>query len=428
MGNTFKTTTSSSTSTSMDIQAKTLVTEAIAKYPVVIFSKSWCPYCVTAKQDIAIASKSVADMAAPKVYELDGMSSLGAHIQSYLAELTNRRTVPNVFIGGVTVGGGTEVNSIARSGVLKQMLAQASTRLNTQAKEVEQVDVGKHVESAIIQNPVVVFSKTYCGYCTRANAVLKQVGEGLEGYVQSEVFELDEMGDDGEKMQNYLFEKTGQRTVPNIFINGKHIGGCDDLLSTSNLPELLTSAYTKSSSSETSVTEGEETNGSNENIKEITIGAGCFWGVELEFQRVNGVLSTEVGYSNGKTGNLSYDAVCSGITGAAEVVRVTYDENVVSLKEILTIWEGRHDVTSLNQQGNDVGSQYRSAVFYTEEAQRDIIYGWSKGASDNYSGDIVTDIAEVDKYTRAEDYHQQYLEKKGQSSEKGETARIRCYG
>ena len=133
------------------------------------------------------------------------------------------------------------------------------------------------------------------------------------------------------------------------------------------------------------------------------LAGGCFWCVEAIFQRVNGVKELENGYCNGATQNPSYEAICSGQTGHAEVLRVEYDESVVSYESLLEVFVETHDPTSLNQQGADKGTQYRSAVFYTNDLQKQVatsVIGKVKGA--------VTEITELDVFYPAEGYHQDY--------------------
>ena len=133
------------------------------------------------------------------------------------------------------------------------------------------------------------------------------------------------------------------------------------------------------------------------------LAGGCFWCVEAIFQRVNGVKQLENGYCNGATQNPSYEAICSGQTGHAEVLRVEYDESVVSYESLLEVFFETHDPTSLNQQGADKGTQYRSAVFYTNDLQKQVatsVIGKVKGA--------VTEITELDVFYPAEGYHQDY--------------------
>ncbi|XP_078434057.1 peptide methionine sulfoxide reductase-like [Wolffia australiana] len=161
--------------------------------------------------------------------------------------------------------------------------------------------------------------------------------------------------------------------------------------------------------------------------------AGCFWGVELAFQRVEGVAKTEVGYSQGHLQNPSYGDVCTGRTGHAEVVRLAFDPAVCSYDSLLALFWSRHDPTSLNRQGNDVGTQYRSGIyFYSEEQRRRAVE--SAAAQQAAIGHaIATEILPARRFYRAEEYHQQYLEKgsghgRGQSARKGCTDPIRCYG
>ena len=133
------------------------------------------------------------------------------------------------------------------------------------------------------------------------------------------------------------------------------------------------------------------------------LAGGCFWCVEAIFQRVNGVKQLENGYCNGATQNPSYEAICSGQTGHAEVLRVEYDESVVSYESLLEVFVETHDPTSLNQQGADKGTQYRSAIFYTDDSQRLI--------ATSFIGDIkgaVTEITKLDVFYPAEGYHQNY--------------------
>ena len=133
------------------------------------------------------------------------------------------------------------------------------------------------------------------------------------------------------------------------------------------------------------------------------LAGGCFWCVEAIFQNINGVKELENGYCNGATQNPSYEAICSGQTGHAEVLRVEYDESVVSYESLLEVFVETHDPTSLNQQGADKGTQYRSAIFYTDDSQRLIatsVIGNIKGA--------VTEITKLDVFYPAEGYHQNY--------------------
>jgi len=147
-----------------------------------------------------------------------------------------------------------------------------------------------------------------------------------------------------------------------------------------------------------------------ENLETTTLGAGCFWCIEAIFQELKGVYKVESGYMGGHVENPTYKAVCTGETGHAEVARITYDPNIISFKEILEVFWQTHDPTTLNRQGNDVGTQYRSAVFYHNESQKQIATDLKakldqSGAFDN---PIVTEITEISTYYPAEDYHQNY--------------------
>ena len=152
--------------------------------------------------------------------------------------------------------------------------------------------------------------------------------------------------------------------------------------------------------------------------KKATFGAGCFWGVEAAFRQIDGVTKTAVGYEGGTLDNPTYEDVCSHRTGHAEVVQVTYDPERVSYEQLLEVFWGKHDPTQLNRQGWDVGDQYRSVVFYEDEEQRAAAER-SKSeleASGGYRKPVVTVIEPAQTFYVAEDYHQQYLEKRGRSS------------
>jgi len=147
-----------------------------------------------------------------------------------------------------------------------------------------------------------------------------------------------------------------------------------------------------------------------------TFGAGCFWHVEALFRQVKGVKSTTVGYLGGSLKDPTYEDVCSGQTGHAEVVQVEYDPNVISYGDLLTVFWNNHDPTTLNRQGPDVGDQYRSAVFF-HDAEQEAVAKISKEKlqnSDKLKGrKIVTEIVPASSFYKAEDYHQQYFEKCG---------------
>jgi peptide-methionine (S)-S-oxide reductase len=149
-----------------------------------------------------------------------------------------------------------------------------------------------------------------------------------------------------------------------------------------------------------------------------TFGAGCFWGVEAAYRQIPGVLSTAVGYLGGTFENPSYHDVCTGRTGHAEVVQVDYDPSRITYDDLLTVFWENHDPTTLNRQGPDVGTQYRSAIFYHDDEQKEaaIKSKEERERSGRYKRPIVTEITPSTEFYMAEDYHQQYLEKRGLSS------------
>ncbi len=144
-------------------------------------------------------------------------------------------------------------------------------------------------------------------------------------------------------------------------------------------------------------------------------GAGCFWGVELTFQQTEGVISTEVGYAGGHVKDPTYEEVCKKTTGHAEVVRVDYDENQLSYGDLLTIFWENHNPTTLNQQGPDFGEQYRSVIFYFDDTQKENAGKSLEAlkASGKWKNPIITQIVEQNNYFKAEDFHQEYLAKRG---------------
>ena len=146
-----------------------------------------------------------------------------------------------------------------------------------------------------------------------------------------------------------------------------------------------------------------------------TLGAGCFWCVEAVFQNLNGVVSVTSGYSGGAVKNPSYKEVCTGQTGHAEVCNVVYDPSKVSFDEILEVFWKTHDPTTMNQQGNDVGTQYRSAIFYHTQEQKELAekYKQELNASGAFDNPIVTEIAPYTNFYKAEDYHQNYFNENG---------------
>lgn len=146
-----------------------------------------------------------------------------------------------------------------------------------------------------------------------------------------------------------------------------------------------------------------------------TLGAGCFWCVEAVFQRLNGVLSVSSGYSGGKIKNPTYREVCSGLTGHAEVCQIVYDPKKISFTELLEVFWKTHDPTTLNQQGADKGTQYRSAIFYHSDNQKEIAEKLKAelNKSGAYENPIVTEISPFTAFFKAEDYHQNYYNLNG---------------
>jgi peptide-methionine (S)-S-oxide reductase len=150
--------------------------------------------------------------------------------------------------------------------------------------------------------------------------------------------------------------------------------------------------------------------------KKATFGAGCFWGVEAAFRRLDGVTNTRVGYAGGGVENPSYEQVCYSDTGHAEVVEVTYDADKIPYEQLLAIFWAEHDPTQLNRQGPDVGSQYRSAIFVHDAEQRAAAEASRDRVQERLSRPVVTQIEDAPPFWEAEDYHQQYLEKRGLAS------------
>jgi peptide-methionine (S)-S-oxide reductase len=150
--------------------------------------------------------------------------------------------------------------------------------------------------------------------------------------------------------------------------------------------------------------------------KKATFGAGCFWGVEAAFRQIQGVIATRVGYSGGALDHPTYEDVCSHTTGHAEVVEVTYDPDQVSYDELLEVFWRKHDPTQLNRQGWDIGDNYRSVIFFHDEEQRAAAVRSKEAEQANRRKPIVTQIEPAQTFWEAEDYHQQYLEKRGRST------------
>ena len=149
--------------------------------------------------------------------------------------------------------------------------------------------------------------------------------------------------------------------------------------------------------------------------KKAVFAAGCFWGVESTFQQMNGVKSTTVGYIGGKVKNPSYELVCTGLTGHAEAVEVVYNPNEVSFEKLLDVFFELHDPTTLNRQGPDIGTQYRSAAYFSNDDEKQIIESKinSLNESGKYSSKVVTEVETISDFYDAEEYHQDYYKKRG---------------
>lgn len=168
---------------------------------------------------------------------------------------------------------------------------------------------------------------------------------------------------------------------------------------------------------------------SSPKYKSATFAGGCFWGVELAYQRVPGVVGTKVGYTQGRVHSPSYEAVCSGTTGHTEAVQVVYDESVVEYEDLCNLLVERlgDNVYKKNQVGNDCGTQYRSGIYPHDASQRAVAEAVI-GAIDGGSGKVMTEIEDAKDFFDGEEYHQQYLMKGGQSAKKEAKETIRCYG
>jgi peptide-methionine (S)-S-oxide reductase len=153
----------------------------------------------------------------------------------------------------------------------------------------------------------------------------------------------------------------------------------------------------------------------NNNLQKATFAAGCFWGVEEAFRGLHGVIETQVGYTGGNTENPTYEDVCSNTTGHAEALEITFDPEQISYEDLLELFWNTHNPTTLNRQGPDVGTQYRSAIFYHSDQQKTLAEK-SKVALESthkFPAPIVTQIVPAETFYRAEEYHQQYYAKKG---------------
>ncbi len=153
----------------------------------------------------------------------------------------------------------------------------------------------------------------------------------------------------------------------------------------------------------------------SEKLETATFGAGCFWCVEAAFQTLEGVESTISGYSGGHVKNPAYREVCNGTTGHAEVIQIKYDPAKISFETLLEAFWGSHDPTTLNQQGNDIGTQYRSVIFYHNDKQKELAEGYKKKLNESgaFAKPIVTEISPYTNFYKAEDYHQNYFNANG---------------
>ncbi len=153
-------------------------------------------------------------------------------------------------------------------------------------------------------------------------------------------------------------------------------------------------------------------------MEQVMFGAGCFWGVELGFSQLEGVIETAVGYSGGHDDAPTYERVCSGTTQHAEVVYLKYDPEIISFEKLLNVFWHGHDPTQINRQGPDVGTQYRSTIYYYSNEQRELAESTKAilDASGEFGAPIATELAAAQAFYPAEDYHQQYFAKRGMTS------------
>jgi len=148
-------------------------------------------------------------------------------------------------------------------------------------------------------------------------------------------------------------------------------------------------------------------------MEKALLAAGCFWGVEEIFRTTNGIIDTKVGYSGGHKINPTYEEVCTGNTDHAEVVKVQYDESIITYDQILNIFFQNHNPTQLNRQGPDVGTQYRSSIFYLNDNQKSQAEQKINSLQENFNNNIVTEIKKATEFYLAEEYHQEYVAKGG---------------
>lgn len=145
--------------------------------------------------------------------------------------------------------------------------------------------------------------------------------------------------------------------------------------------------------------------------EDAILGGGCFWCTEAVFEKIKGVHKVVSGYAGGKTPNPTYKQICTGLTGHAEVIRISFDSKIISFGQLLDIFGACHDPTTLNRQGADVGTQYRSTIMYLNEDQRVIAEAWKKKIASEFNDPIVTEIVKAPRFYDAEDYHQDYYVK-----------------
>jgi peptide-methionine (S)-S-oxide reductase len=150
-------------------------------------------------------------------------------------------------------------------------------------------------------------------------------------------------------------------------------------------------------------------------MENATFAAGCFWGVEANFQKINGIKKTTVGYMGGATKNPKYEQVCTGKTGHAEVIQIGYDPEEIKYEKLLEIFWDIHDPTQLNRQGLDIGKQYRSIIFYHNETKKKLAVESKQKQQQKTDKKIVTEITPIKEFYPAEEYHQKYLEKRGKT-------------
>ena len=147
-------------------------------------------------------------------------------------------------------------------------------------------------------------------------------------------------------------------------------------------------------------------------IQKALFGAGCFWGVEEHFRKIDGVLKTEVGYSGGKTDNPTYESVCFQNTDHVEVIMLDFNENIISYKNLVEEFWKCHDPTTLDRQGPDIGRQYRSVIYYLNDFQKNIAEKSKEKYQPSLQNNIVTEILKADEFYKAEEYHQRYIQKR----------------